>query len=150
WKTIPQDEPSPSASRRRSLREWLALLDLPGIALFTAGLVTLLIGVLSAKSAGQFSSKDALLGAVGLVTLTAFVRHERKAASPFLPFRAFAKHPAMSWGNVEFVLVNIVFYSIFFGLPAYLQTVRHVSELHTGLMMLSLGLCSLIASPLAG
>ncbi|MDG0814052.1 MFS transporter [Cohnella rhizosphaerae] len=38
----------------------------------------------------------------------------------------------------------------FFGVPSYLQTVRQVSEFHTGLLMLTLGLCSVAASPFAG
>lgn len=67
-----------------------------------------------------------------------------------IPVRTFAKYPAMTWINVEFMLVNLLFYSIFFGVPSYLQTVRHISEFQTGLLMLSLGLCSLVASPLAG
>jgi predicted MFS family arabinose efflux permease len=56
----------------------------------------------------------------------------------------------MTWVYVEFMLVNVLFYSLFFGLPSYLQMVRHVSEFHTGMLMLTLGLCSLAASPLAG
>jgi len=56
----------------------------------------------------------------------------------------------MTWVNVEFVLVNVLFYSLFFGLPSYLQMVRNVSEFHTGILMLSLGLCSLAVSPIAG
>jgi MFS family permease len=48
------------------------------------------------------------------------------------------------------MLVNILFYSIFFGLPTYLQTVRQVSEFQTGILMLSLGLCSLVVTPIAG
>lgn len=56
----------------------------------------------------------------------------------------------MTWVNVEFMLVNVLYYSLFFGLPSYLQTVRHVSEFHIGILMLSLGVCSLAASPLGG
>ena len=82
--------------------------------------------------------------------LAAFVRHELKATSPFIPLRTFAKYPAMTWVNVEFMLVNVLFYSLFFGLPSYLQMVRHVSEFQTGILMLSLGLCSLVTSPIAG
>jgi predicted MFS family arabinose efflux permease len=133
-----------------SFRKWFDLIDVSGILLFTVGLVTLLVGLLSAKSTGHVSVGHVLVGLIGLVLLAAFVRHELKATSPFIPLRTFAKYPAMTWVNVEFMLVNLLFYLLFFGLPSYLQTVRHVSEFHTGILMLSLGLCSLFTSPLAG
>ncbi|MFF2090850.1 MFS transporter [Paenibacillus sp. NPDC058174] len=150
WRNIPKDKPASSLARSMSLRSWLHLIDASGILLFTVGLVGLLIAVLAAKSSGHVSTGHAALGLLGLVSLAAFARHEWRAASPFIPLRTFVKYPAMTWINIEFILVNILYYSLFFGLPAYLQTVRHVSEFHTGMLMLSLGLCSLVASPIAG
>lgn len=149
WRTIPRDEPQTSV-RPMSVRKWFDLIDVPGILLFTAGLIALLVGVLSAKSSGHILFKHVILGLMGLVLLLAFVRHELKANSPLIPVRTFANYPVMTWINVEFMLVNVLYYSIFFGFPSYLQTVRHISEYHTGILMLSLGLCSLVASPLAG
>ncbi|KPV56699.1 MFS transporter [Paenibacillus sp. A3] len=150
WRTIPKDETPTSAARSMSFRKWFDLIDGSGILLFTVGLVTLLVGLLSAKSSGHVSFWYIIVGLIGLVILGAFVRHELKATSPFIPLRTFAKYPAMTWVNIQFMLVNILFYALFFGLPSYLQMVRHVSEFHTGILMLSLGLCSLVASPLAG
>ncbi|RCW48385.1 MFS transporter [Paenibacillus prosopidis] len=150
WRTIPKEEPSTAVARNMSFRRWFGLIDAPGILLFTVGLVALLVGLLSAKSTGHVSLTNLIVGLIGLVLLAAFVRHELKAASPFIPLRTFAKYPAMTWVNVEFMLVNVLFYSLFFGIPSYLQMVRHVSEFETGILMLSLGLCSLVTSPMAG
>jgi MFS family permease len=150
WRTIPKDKPPASVALKMTFRKWLDLIDATGILLFTVGLVALLIGLLSAKSSGHVSFEHIIVGLIGLVALGAFVRHELKATSPFIPLRTFAKYPAMTWVNVEFILVNLLFYSLFFGLPSYLQMVRHVSVFHTGILMLSLGLCSLVASPIAG
>jgi EmrB/QacA subfamily drug resistance transporter len=150
WRTIPKDEPSTSVARNMSFRKWLDLIDASGIVLFTVGLVAILVGLLSSKSSGHVSFGHVMVGLLGLVALGAFVRHELKASSPFIPLRTFAKYPAMTWINVQFILVNVLYYSLFFGLPSYLQMVRHVSEFHTGILMLSLGLCSLVASPIAG
>ncbi|NQX59850.1 MFS transporter [Paenibacillus qinlingensis] len=147
---IPNDQQPTSLTAKLSLRKWLAFIDASGILLFTVGLVGLLVGVLSAKSVGHISIKHVSVGLVGLISLGAFVRHELRTATPFIPLRTFAKYPAMTRVNIEFMLVNVLFYSLFFGLPSYLQMVRHVSEFHTGLLMLSLGLCSLVVSPLAG
>jgi EmrB/QacA subfamily drug resistance transporter len=150
WRNIPKDEPRTSVALNMSFRKWFDLIDASGVLLFTVGLVALLVGLLSAKSSGHVSFGHVIVGLIGLVALGAFVRHELKATSPFIPLRTFAKYPAMIWVNVEFILVNVLYYSLFFGLPSYLQMVRHVSEFHTGILMLSLGLCSLVVSPIAG
>lgn len=150
WRNIPKDKPSSSIASNMTFRKWLNLVDASGVMLFTVGLVALLVGLLSAKSSGYVSYGHVIVGLIGLLSLWAFIRHELKAASPFIPLRTFAKHPALTGVNIEFILVNVLYYSIFFGLPSYLQTVRHVSEIHTGILMLSLGLCSLIVSPVAG
>lgn len=150
WRNIPKDEPPSSDKFNTSFRKWFDLIDASGILLFTAGLVALLVGLLTVKSSGHVSYGHVIVGLIGFLLLTAFVRHELKATSPFIPLRTFAKYPAMTWINVEFILVNVLYYSLFFGLPSYLQMVRHVSELHIGILMLSLGLCSLVASPIAG
>ncbi|ADO56540.1 MFS transporter [Paenibacillus jamilae] len=150
WRTIPKDESPTSVARNMSFRKWFDLIDARGILLFTLGLVALLVGLLSAKSSGHISLENVIVGLIGLVALGAFVRYELKATSPFIPLRTFAKYPALTWVNVEFMFVNVLYYSLFFGLPSYLQVVRHVSEFQTGILMLSLGLCSLAASPIAG
>ncbi|BBI33368.1 MFS transporter [Cohnella abietis] len=150
WRNIPKDEPSRSVALGMSFRKWSDLIDASGILLFTVGLVALLVGLLSVKSSGHFSLTNVIVGLIGLVALGAFIRHELRAKSPFIPLRTFAKYPAMTWINIEFMLVNVLFYSLFFGLPSYLQMVRHVSEFDTGILILSLGLCSLVTSPIAG
>ncbi|WCN36608.1 MFS transporter [Aneurinibacillus uraniidurans] len=149
-RTIPKDEPLAPVARNISFRKWFDLIDASGILLFTVGLVALLVGLLSTKSSEHVSLGHVVVGLIGLVALGAFVRHELKTTSPFIPLRTFAKYSAMTWVNVQFMLVNVLFYALFFGLPSYLQMVRHVSEFHTGILMLTLGLCSLIASPIAG
>ncbi|MFC0215713.1 MFS transporter [Paenibacillus chartarius] len=150
WRTIPDDEPPRSSSRKTSLRSWLDVMDAPGVLLFTAGLIALLLGLLSAKASGHVSFIHIFAGLIGLALLAVFVRHEFRTASPFIPLRTFAKYPEITWVNIEFMIVNVLFYAIFFGLPSYLQEVRHIAEFHTGILMLALGLCSLAAAPLAG
>lgn len=150
WRTIPKDETPTSVLLAMSIRKWLDLIDVSGILLYTVGLIALLVGVLSAKSSGHASLINIIFGLIGLVALGAFVRHELKTTSPFIPLRTFAKYPTMTWVNVEFMVVNVLFYALFFGLPSYLQMVRHISEFHTGILMLTLGLSSLVASPMAG
>lgn len=150
WKKIPKDGALKSNHGDLSIRKWFLLIDAPGILLFTMALVTLLMSLLSVNSTGHLSTWHLMAGGVGLIALATFIRHEWKTASPFIPLRVFAKHPEMTWVNVQFMLVNTLFYALFFGIPSYLQQVRHLNEVHTGIIMLTLGLCSLISSPLAG
>ncbi|MGG1519421.1 MFS transporter [Paenibacillus oryzisoli] len=149
WRVLPKDAPAKAAGAR-SFRTWLQWMDAPGILLFTIGLISLLVGLLSAKTAGQFSWTSGSVCLLGIAALAVFVRHELRTASPFIPLRTFAQHPALTGVNVQYLLVNLLFYALFFGVPSYLQMVRHVSEFHTGLLMLAMGLSSLIASPIAG
>lgn len=150
WKIIPKDEPPQADESRMSVRGWLNRIDATGILLFTAGLVALLVCLLSVKSSGHLALPQAIAGLAGLALLAVFVRHELKAASPFIPLRTFAEYPALTRVNVEFMAVNLFYYALLFGIPSYLQTVRHVGEFHAGILMLSLGLSSLATSPLAG
>lgn len=150
WRTIPKDDLPSSDGTRISFIEWMVKIDAKGIALFATGLIILLISLLTTGSSGSNLIRNAVFAPIGILLLVAFIRQEIRSTTPFIPLRAFAKHPAMTRVNVEFMLVNVLFYSILFGFPSYLQTVRHVSEYHSGLLMLSLGLCSLVASPIAG
>lgn len=50
---------------------------------------------------------------IGLIVLVMFIRYELKAATPFIPLRTFASYPEMTWVNVQYMLVNILFYALF-------------------------------------
>lgn len=151
WRTIPKDAPSSmDRSSGSTLSQWMSRMDALGVLLFTGGLIALLFGLLAAKTSGYLSLPNVTVGLIGVLLLLAFIRQELRAKSPFIPIRTFSKYPAMIGINVQYMLVNVLFYSLFFGLPSYLQTVRHIGEFHTGLLMLSLGMCSLVTSPFAG
>ncbi|WP_042203169.1 MFS transporter [Paenibacillus camerounensis] len=150
WRSIPEDHPEASLLKDLPFTKWLEIMDVKGILLFAAGLTSLLLGVLSFESFGTAALWQILAVIGGLGLLTVFVWNELKSASPFIPLRTFARYPAMTRVNIEYMLVNVLFYALFFGVPSYLQTVRGVSVIQTGLFMLSLGLCSLLAAPVAG
>lgn len=147
WKTIPKERSAASAT---SLREWLRRIDLPGIVLFTAGLIPLFIGLLSIEKEGEIDRMGLTLAGIGFLLLVIFAAYELRSRTPFIPLRLFVRYPAITRVNLEFMLANLLFYAVFFGLPSYLQQVRGIDEFHTGMLMLSLGLCSLAISPLAG
>ncbi|KAA9004271.1 MFS transporter [Paenibacillus spiritus] len=149
-KVVPDDAPLPANSRLSALRSRIPTLGIPGMLLFAFGLTALLLGILSAKSSGHAGPAAISLMSLGAVLLIAFVRHEYRSPSPFIPLRTFHENPALYRVNLEYVLVNLLYYSLFFGMPPFLQTVRRLSEYQTGLLMLCLGLCSLAVAPAAG
>jgi MFS family permease len=143
--TIPKDNLEIHVSIKMSFRTLLNLVDGLGILLFCVGMVGILIAALSSESVSHYVS-----GVTGLIAMGLFVWRELRTSTPFIPLRSFGKYPTMTWVHFQFVLVNILYYSLFFGLPTYLQEERHLNVLDTGFLMLSLGLCSLAASPIAG
>jgi MFS family permease len=142
---IPQDEQKNSMGHSLTLSKLLQLIDARGILLFSVGLVVLLVGLLSAKKV-----EFAFIALGGTAILAGFVFYERKASSPLIPLRALVKYPRISLVNFKFIIVNLIYYSVFFGFPSYLQLVRHLNEFDTGVVMLSFGICSLCVSPVAG
>ena len=112
---IPNDGSAATVSRDMSFRKLLGVIDVPGILLFAVGLIAFLVGLLSAKSSGHFSMWNIIVVLTGLVALGIFVRHELKTVSPFIPLRTFAKYPGMTWANIQYLLVNLLYYSLFLG-----------------------------------
>ncbi|WP_372633677.1 hypothetical protein [Cohnella sp.] len=49
---------------------------------------------------------------------------------------------------VQFILTNMAFYSIMFGIPSYLQRVQMMDAQQAGLVMLSIAGFSVIVTPL--
>jgi MFS family permease len=73
-----------------------------------------------------------------------------RAATTASPMRLFLRSRSLILTNVEFILVNLIYYAFFFGFPTYLQGLRHLDTLQVGWLMLILGVCSLILSAFAG
>ena len=87
---------------------------------------------------------------VSLVFIFVFYKYESKQSQPFINVLSLKENLNMSFVYVQFILVNVIFYSIFFGVPLYLQNVRHFDSKTTGLIMLSIAGFGIIVSPLAG
>ncbi|MDG4657118.1 MFS transporter [Ectobacillus antri] len=130
---------------RHSLREVAHFLDIPGILLFAATLITLLIFVLSLKAEPQY-----VMGLVGVVTLLLFIRHEWKTEAAFIPLRMFYENRLLTYVNFTFVLLNIYNYVLLFGVPVYLQDHLHLSLSMSGLLMLFIAGSGIVVTPITG
>ena len=74
-------------------------LDLPGAILSTAGMLSLVYGLVEVAELGWTAPQGWLALAASAVILTLFIRHEARTAQPLLPLRLFA-HRAVSYTHL--------------------------------------------------
>ncbi len=128
-------------------------LDLPGAALATAGLVSLVYGLSKAPTL-TWSSKTVWLYIIaGIILLIGFVINEMRAEQPLVPLRIF-KIRNVSGGNLAFLVIACTMFSMFFFLTLYVQNILGYSPVKTGLSFLPItiiiGIMSAIVSNLVG
>lgn len=140
WRVLPRR----GAEEARTAGPLLAELDLPGVALFSATVVTLLLGVLSFASTPRW-----WLIAVAAVAAVALVLRERAVAAPFLDVRGLVTNRALTSVLVQQGVVNFVFYCTFFALPLWLERVRGYSSDQAGLFILPVAGLGVLTVPLA-
>jgi MFS family permease len=138
WRWLPAPPPSdPTASG-------LASLDLPGVVLFAATLTPLLAALL------EFGSPQAwALLAVVPVAAALLALRELRSTSPFFDLRLLARNPGIVAVFIQFAAVTFVFYSVFFGLPIWLEQVRAFDARTAGLLVLPLTGVGVLMTPVA-
>lgn len=122
----------------------IGALDVPGVLLFAATLTGLLAGFLSLGSPESW----VLLGAVPLLALLLALR-ELRAPTPFFDVRMLAANPVLIGVFLQFAAVTFVFYTIFFGMPIWLEEVRGFDARAAGLLILPVTGLGVIATPVA-
>lgn len=135
---------SASAGARRAAWATIRVLDLPGTVLFSA-LLAALLGFLLSLSGQPLWPLLPLAALAGILVLV----REWHAATPFLDVRLLAANRALLGVYAQFAVVNLVFYSVFFGLPLWLEVARHFSPGATGLLLLPVAGVGVLATPLA-
>ncbi|WP_307892838.1 MFS transporter [Bacillus swezeyi] len=138
---LPKDEKKAGVNAKAIIRQ----LDLTGIILFAGGIALLLSFLLSLNSSPHYAE-----GAIGLIFLLMFVWWELRTNSPFIDIRLFISRRSLSSVYIQFIMLNIFNYCLFFGLPSYFQDEMHLSVQTSGLLMLFMSGMSVIVSPLAG
>lgn len=136
---IPADAPT----HRRSRGDLLQSLDLPGVGLFAAALTAGLAFLLSGRGALWW------LAIVAVALATAFLYRERRTSQPFLDLAWLRSQPALVAVLVRFLLVNVIFYSVYFALPVWLESVQGRSPDRVGLLILPSSVISILVAPVA-
>jgi DHA2 family multidrug resistance protein len=124
-------------------------LDLPGVILSTLGFGAVLYGL--SRTADDGWGAPLVLGslALGLLALVLFLWHEAGQSDPLLEVRLFAI-PRFFLANLVGWVTTVAFFGAEFLLPLYLQNLRGLSAVETGLLLLPQGITAAIVGPLAG
>ncbi|MBT2738342.1 DHA2 family efflux MFS transporter permease subunit [Bacillus sp. ISL-7] len=124
-------------------------LDLFSLLLSSIGFGGLLFGFSSAGSKGWNSALVYLPLIIGMISLIWFILRQTKQELPMLNFSVF-KYPMFSLSATITIVLNIAMFSGFLLLPIYVQTIRGISPLDTGLLLLPGALLMAIMSPIIG
>ena len=124
-------------------------LDLPGLALASAGLFGIVWGVVRGNGQGWTSLE--VLGSIGIgaVLVAAFVLWELRTTTPMLPMRFFRNRTFAATNAASLFMFFGMFGSIFL-LAQFLQTVQGYSPLEAGLRTLPWTAMPMFISPIAG
>ncbi|MFE1558487.1 MFS transporter [Streptomyces sp. NPDC058734] len=131
--------PADDAARRA--RVTLRELDLPGMALFTGELCGLMLFLLSLPDHPRWWALAAFV-----VLTAALVRRELRADRPFVDLRMIARNRPLAATYVRCMATYVVFYSITYALPQWLQQGRGLSEAQSGLVMLPMAALGVVTT----
>ena len=122
--------------------------DVPGAALVTGGLVTLVYAITQANSYGWGSFATIGLFAGSLALLAAFVGWELRTAEPLMRF-GILRLRTVSGANVAGLVMGTAMFGMFLMLTLYMQQVLHYSAMKTGVGYLAVAATAIVWSALA-
>ncbi|MFI1970403.1 MFS transporter [Streptomyces cinnamoneus] len=126
----------------------LRRLDLPGAVTVTAGLTSLVYGIIASETHGWGSLAVWGPVAAAVVLLAAFVAVEARAAHPLVPLAIFRRR-TLATANMVVVAISAAMFSMWFLLSLYLQQALGYSAVRAGLCFLPGSLAIIVASRIA-
>src|SRR5918994_2262080 len=124
-------------------------LDLPGLALASAGLLGIVWGLVRGNAAGWTSAEVLGTTLAGVAALAAFVAWELRAPAPMLPMRFFRSRAFAAANAASLAMYFGMFGSVFL-LTQFLQLVMGYSPLEAGVRTLPWTAMPLVVNPIAG
>ena len=122
--------------------------DLAGALLSTGGLLAIVLGVIRAEPLGWSSFEVIALLMGGLALLVAFVRVESRSAAPLVPLGLFRSR-GLTTSTLALALNGAAFLAMFFLTAIFLQQVRGLTALETGLEFLPMGIAAIASALVA-
>lgn len=124
-------------------------LDFVSLVLSSIGFGGLLYGFSSAGEKGWDSPYvygTIIIGAIALIT---FVLRQFRTDEPMLEFRVY-KYPMFALSSIISIVISVAMFSSMILLPIYVQTLRGITPLDSGLLMLPGAIVMGIMSPITG
>ncbi|MFC4389180.1 DHA2 family efflux MFS transporter permease subunit [Gracilibacillus marinus] len=126
-----------------------ATLDYLSVVLSSIGFGGLLYGVSNASAHGWDDTIVLTTLIVGAIALALFIIRQLKMKEPLLDLRAY-KYPMFALASIIAIVNAIAMFSGMILTPAYVQDVRGISPLESGLMLLPGAIIMGIMSPITG
>jgi DHA2 family multidrug resistance protein len=123
--------------------------DTLGAILSSAGFGLTLYGLSRVDADGWDALTVRGFISIGVVALVSFIAYELTRADPLLDMRLFAM-PQFFIANIVGWVSTIALFGAEFMLPLYLQNLRNLSAVDTGLLLMPQGLSVAVAGPIAG
>ncbi len=124
-------------------------LDVGGAVTSTVALFCLLLALSKGADWGWGAESTVMLLFVSLVGAVLFVYIELTARSPLLDLRVF-RYTSFTMANLMIVVTTVGMYAGLFYLPLFLQNIRDLGALETGLLMMPGALLSGMMMPVVG
>jgi EmrB/QacA subfamily drug resistance transporter len=124
-------------------------LDLPGLALASAGLFGIVWALVRGNSVGWGSPEIVGSLVAGAAVVALFVLWELRAEAPMLPMRFF-RNPTFALANVSSLFMFFGMFGSIFLLIQFFQTVQGLSPLQSGLRILPWTAMPIFVAPIAG
>jgi EmrB/QacA subfamily drug resistance transporter len=109
-------------------------VDVPGFAVFTVGLVSLVYGLIRANEHGWTNTVSLIAFGLAVVLLVSFPFVERAVKQPMFDFALFRK-PTFVGGSIAAFAMNGSLFAMLLYFTLYLQEVLDYSALQTGLRL---------------
>jgi EmrB/QacA subfamily drug resistance transporter len=123
--------------------------DWPGFALFTAGLIGLVYGLIRAGETTWSDTGVIICLAAGAALLAAFLMVERRVAHPMFDL-SLLRVPTFAGGSIAAFAMNGSLYAVLLYLVIYLQDVLGYSALGAGLRLAIISVAQLATAAIAG
>src|SRR3954451_16713512 len=124
-------------------------VDLPGLALVSAGLFGIVWGLVRGNSVGWSSPEIVGSLGAGAILVAACVAWELRPEHPMLPMRFF-RDRTFTLANTASLLMSFGMFGAIFLLAQFFQTVQGYSPLGSGLRILPWTAMPMIVAPIAG
>ena len=125
----------------------LGRLDVVGLGLLTAAVLTLLNGMVNLHAAALGLGIGLL--AVSAVVTVAFIFHQRHGAKPLMALGLFGHRPFSMGGTVAFIYGMALFGSTYL-VPVFMQVALKLPPSQAGAVLLPAGLVLAVTIPIAG